>query len=151
MKIKDEYYTFIENTGEEFWFNSIKERSAHADSLIKGEKHNDLPQYIRCHLSDGYATRVENIFHRVIQYNGKRYYSFKKLIGGARIDIYSKCKHSLDINFELGVHDFPLGKDFDYSNPDVKIIEEWLTGAQLISPFRDPDYASSQMKYIRWN
>lgn len=141
MNIEQEFYLRIINSGEKLWFKSIEERRRYMYELASKNT-------IHVEIADGYSTREEAYFHRVIQYRGERHYSCKSLGNGALPGIYSKL-NGFKVNFDLGMNDFPLGEHFDYKTPEIKIVEEWITGAQSISPFRDPDYVSKNTTFMQ--
>jgi len=75
-------------------------------------------------LSEGYCCNIRTILHRVIEYEGKQYYSSNNM--GINFPAQSAAFH-MTYKWTPGFNDYPLGEDFDYSK--VKIVQEWITGA----------------------
>ena len=111
------------------YFDTKEERTSYLNKLkALEEKLND-----RCLLSrinEGYNTRIITTLHRVVKWKGIEYYSSRKISPNHS---YDSAKHNLKNKWDLGVKDYPLGEDFDYSNSNLEIIQEWITGAFDIS------------------
>lgn len=78
-------------------------------------------------LTEGYCCRIETILHRVVEWERKRYYSFYNM--GFNYPI-SVAKYHLEYKWYCGFNDYPLGEDFDYEANELKVIQEWITGAE---------------------
>jgi hypothetical protein len=107
----------------DFWFNTEKDRNKFLDEL----KDIEIELNARClafTVSEGYCCRINTVLHRVIEFNRERFYSSCDM--GINYE-FSAAKYHLEWKWTPGFNDYPLGGDFDYSK--VKIIQEWITGA----------------------
>lgn len=115
------FYTEEERTD---YINTLKETADRLNARV-----------LICDTTEGFACNTRIVLHRVIKYKKEFYYS--------RLDIgvissYESAVHQLHFKWLLGVNDFPLGENFNYTfrhnNEDsIQLIEEWITGAFKIS------------------
>ena len=77
-------------------------------------------------ISEGYCCRTRTVLHRVIEWDGKRYYTQLDMGVNYPMDV---AQYHLEWKWYPGFNDYPLGEDFDYDNNPVQIIQEWITGA----------------------
>lgn len=77
---------------------------------------------IQC--SEGYTCDTPTVLHRVIEYNGDRYYTTYDM--GANYT-YDAARYHLEYKWIAGFNDYPLGEAFDYTK--VTLIQEWISGA----------------------
>lgn len=118
----DEYFKIHQKPSGDFWFKTEEERQTFIDELRTIEKELNA-KHLLMYLSEGYCCRMRTVLHRVVEWNGERYYTSNDL--GIN---YHGAEFILEYKWCLGFNDYPLGEDFDYDNNDVTIIQEWITG-----------------------
>lgn len=109
----------------DFWFDTFEERQKFIDELKAIEEKLNA-RHLAMKLSEGYCCRERTVIHRVIEWKGKKYYS--KLDMGINYP-FTAAKYHLEWKWFPGFNDYPLGEEFDYERNQVKIIQEWITGA----------------------
>ena len=121
-----EEYSKIHNKPEgDFWFDTPEERQKFLDELREVEK--DLnARRLAVQLTEGYCCRIRTVLHRVVEWDGERYYSQYDM--GINYP-FSAAKYHMEEKWRPGFNDYPLGEDFDYYKNNVTIIQEWITGA----------------------
>ena len=119
----DEYFKIHQKPKGDFWFNTPEERQVFIEELEEIEKQLGA-HHLAMTKSEGYCCRIRTVLHRVVEYEGKRYYSEYDM--GINYPI-GTAKFHLEYKWYPGFNDYPLGEDFDYSK--VKVIQEWVTGA----------------------
>lgn len=107
----------------DYWFDSATEREMYIDKLKKVEKELNA-RVLMISTNEGFNTRVKTILHRVIEWEGKQYYSSRDM-GYAYP--YETAQYILHYKWYPGFNDYPLGEDFNYDN--VEILEEWISGS----------------------
>lgn len=120
----NEYFKIHNKLSGNFWFDTLEERQEFIDELRTIEKELNAKHLVIL-LSEGYCCRISTVLHRVIEWQGNRYYS--KYNMGINYP-FSAAKYHLEYKWTCGFNDYPLGKDFDYVANEVKIIQEWITG-----------------------
>jgi len=121
----EEYWKTHGKTSGDFWFDTEEERQAYMDELKSLEWLTESP-CLAIKLSEGYNCRIRTVIHRVVEWKGERHYSSNDL--GANYP-FNSAQFVLENKWYPGFNDYPLGEDFDYENNEVKIIQEWITGA----------------------
>jgi hypothetical protein len=117
----------------DFWFDTAEERQHFIDELKSIEE--KLNAKILCMtLSEGYCCRVKTVLHRVVEWEGKRYYTNYDMGINYPIDA---ARYHLEWKWTCGFNDYPLGDDFDYEENKPKVIQEWITGAYQNLYFED--------------
>ena len=120
-------YTKIHNKiSGDYWFNTFEERQQYIDELKSIEEKLDA-RVLMISLSEGYCCRINTVLHRIIEWEGKRYYSEYDM--GINYP-FSPAKYHLQYKWKCGFNDYPLGEDFNYDNNQPKVIQEWITGAE---------------------
>lgn len=122
----EEYFKIHQKPKGDFWFDTSEERQQFIDELRSIEEKLNARHLIMV-LSEGYCCRIRTVLHRVIEWDGKRYYTKCDL--GVNYPI-SAAKYYLEYKWTVGFNDYPLGDDFDYENNRVKVVQEWITGAE---------------------
>lgn len=109
----------------EYVFDTLEERRVFIDERKTISKHlNARELAIEC--SEGFCCNIDTVCHRVVEIDGTQYYSsFNK----GRNYSFSDAKYWMENKWYTGFNDCPLGGDFDYAAADIKIIKEWITGA----------------------
>jgi hypothetical protein len=106
------------------YFDTAKERQVYIDKLQDIEKKLDA-RHLAMRLHEGFNCRTSTKLHRVIEVDGKTYYSENDL--GVGVD-FEGATYILEYKWRPGFNDEPLGGDFDYDSHKVKIIQEWISG-----------------------
>lgn len=107
------------------WFNTKEERDKYIDNLYKlCDSLNTPDACLAKVVAEGYNTRELPTCHRVVEYEGKEYYTKYDWEWSAS---YSNLRYWMEYKWYPGFNDYPLGEDFDYSK--VKVVQEWITGA----------------------
>lgn len=110
----------------DFWFDTNEERQKFIDELRHIEEKLNA-RHLGVTMTEGYCCRIRTVLHRVVEWDGKRYYSSYDM--GINYPI-SAAKFHLKWKWIVGFNDYPLGDDFDYGNSSIKVIQEWITGAE---------------------
>lgn len=76
--------------------------------------------------TEGFCCDVRTCLHRVVEWDGKQYYSTRDM--GVNYP-YDAAVSFIEWNWTPGFNDYPLGEDFDYEGNEVKVLQEWITGA----------------------
>ena len=120
-----EYQDKHKEVGGYNYFETADERSKYLVKLRNIERRLNA-KYLVVEQSEGYNTREITTLHRVVKFDGREYYTNYKIAPNYS---YRSAKYHLENKWYLGFNDYPLGEDFDYENNDVKILQEWITGA----------------------
>lgn len=119
-------YAKIHNIKEgDYWFNNESER----DKFIRELKLIETKlsaKHLMISKSEGYHCRTRTELHRIIKFKNKEYYS--KYDMGVNYP-YDAAMYHLEWKWYPGFNDYPLGEDFDYNTNEIKVIQEWITGA----------------------
>lgn len=108
----------------DFYFSTSEERARYLKGLQKTERKLGA-HYLMHTFSEGYCWDVRTKLHRVVEYNGKRYYSERDM--GVNFP-YDRAKYHLENKWTPGFNSYPLGENFtDYVN--LTTVQEWITGA----------------------
>jgi hypothetical protein len=111
------------------WFDSKEERNEYLKVL--NETCNKLGTWdaiLAVKTSEGYHTREVPTIHRVVEYEGKRYYSTNKWNWPEDfITLEYFNEHKWYPGFNDDIIEEELKKQIDYNK--VIIIQEWITGA----------------------
>lgn len=121
----EEHQKIHKQISGDFWFNSNEDREKYIDELKEIEAKLGA-KYLVVLCTEGYNCRVRTKIHRVCEYKGKQYYSEYDM--GINYGIDESAYH-LEYKWYPGFNDYPLGEQFDYSNPEFKIISQWVSGA----------------------
>lgn len=121
----EEYFKIHQKPSGDFWFNTPEERQQFIDELRAIEEKLNARHLVMT-MSEGYCCRERTVLHRVIEFEGKRYYSNYDM--GVNYP-FNAAQYHLEYKWTPGFNDYPLGEDFDYDENPVKIIKEWITGA----------------------
>ena len=122
----EQYSKIHQKPQGDFWFDTAEARQQFIDELKVIEEKLDA-RHLAMTLSEGYCCRINTVLHRVIEWEGKRYYS--KYDMGINYP-FSVAKYHLEWKWTCGFNDYPLGEDFDYDENQPKVIQEWITGAE---------------------
>jgi|688.fasta_scaffold520280_2 hypothetical protein len=122
----EQYFKIHQKPPGDFWFDTAEARQQFIDELKAIEEKLDA-RHLVINLSEGYCCRTNTVLHRVIEWEGKRYYS--KYDMGINYP-FSAAKYHLEWKWTCGFNDYPLGEDFDYDENQPKVIQEWITGAE---------------------
>ncbi len=107
------------------WFDTAEERQVFIDKLKLIEEKLDA-RHLAMTKSEGYCCNIRTKLHRVVESEGKRYYSEYDL--GINFP-FEAAKYHLEWKWTCGFNDYPLGEDFDYEGNSPIVIQEWITGA----------------------
>lgn len=121
----EQYQAVHKRSPGEFLFDTESDRQVYVDELQRLEVELNA-RVLMTDLSEGYCCGIRTVLHRVIEWEGKRYYSEKDL--GVNYP-FSAARYHMAWKWYLGHNDYPLGEDFDYETYPPKIIQEWITGA----------------------
>lgn len=110
----------------DFWFNTKEERQSFIDELRTIEKQLNA-RHLAMTLSEGYCCRIHTVLHRVVEWQGKQYYSSYDM--GINYP-FGAAKFHLEWKWTCGFNDYPLGEEFDYHKNKPIVIQEWITGAE---------------------
>jgi hypothetical protein len=110
----------------DYWFDTKEEREAFLNNLKKLEARLNA-KHLCSKMTEGYCCRIRTVLHRVVEWEGQTYYSQNDL--GINFP-FDTAKYILEWKWYPGFNDYPLGEDFDYDNNNVKIVKEWITGAE---------------------
>lgn len=122
----NEEHLSVHNEKEGYhYFDTAEERQLFIDKLRSIENQLNAT-VLMTELSEGYCCDVMVKIHRVVEWEGKRYYSERDMMVNYP---FSAAKYHLENKWYPGFNDYPLGEDFDYEKNEVKIIQEWITGA----------------------
>lgn len=114
------------NEGD-YVFDTEKERSEHIEKLKEAELLYPEAKMLAISTSEGYNCNIRTTLHRVVEYEGKEYYSNYDMGINYR---YSAAKYHMEYKWYPGFNDYPLGEDFNYNKLDeYQIKQEWVTGA----------------------
>lgn len=121
----EEYQKVHRQERGDHWFDTMEERQIFIEKLQSIEKL--LKANHLCFVeSEGYTCNIHTELHRVTEWDGKRYYTKNDLGINFR---FEGAKYIMEHKWYPGCNDYPLGEDFDYDKNEVKIIQEWITGA----------------------
>lgn len=121
----DEYLKIHKKPEGDFWFDTLEEREQFITELLKIEKELNA-RHLAYIVSEGYCCRTHVVLHRVVEWEGKKYYTTNEM--PINYD-FNSAKYHLEYKWYPGFNDYPLGEDFDYGKNQVKVIQEWITGA----------------------
>jgi len=122
----EQYFKIHQKPQGDFWFDTAEARQQFIDELKAIEEKLNA-RHLAMTLSEGYCCRTNTVLHRVIEWEGKRYYSKRDM--GINYPISAAIYH-LKWKWTCGFNDYPLGEDFDYVQNQPKVIQEWITGAE---------------------
>ena len=119
----DEHKDFHKKEDGDFYFDTSQARR---EFLIDYQILEELHQAKRLTYTEweGFQARVPSVIHRVIEFEGKQYYSKREMFNNQS---YDSCKYHLEYKWTPGFNDYPLGINFDYEK--VTVIKEWITGS----------------------
>lgn len=124
----EEYLKIHNEKRGDHWFDTLEERQEFIDRLFAIEEKLDA-KHLVMNVSEGYCCNIETKLHRVIEWEGKRYYSESSM--GINYPM-SAAEYHMEYKWQPGFNDYPLGEEFDYEKNQVVIIQEWITGALQI-------------------
>ena len=109
----------------DYFFETSQDREDYLDKLLA------IEDELQCHVlayvkTEGYCCNTRTKLHRVIEWEGKQYYSERDM--GINYDLESAA-HFLEWKWTPGFNDYPLGEDFDYEANQVKIVQQWISGS----------------------
>ena len=108
-----------------YYFDTKEERSQYLEKLKDIEKELNAMR-LMAKLTEGYNCGTITTLHRIIKFEGIEYYTKYELSPNYP---YLAAKYHLENKWFLGFNDYPLGRDFDYENNKIEILQEWITGA----------------------
>lgn len=116
-------------TPGDYFFDTVEERTAYIKEL------DDLAVKLNAHhlarnLTEGYCCGIRTVLHRVVEWEGKEYYTNYDL--GVNYS-FEAAHYFMDWKWTPGCNDYPLGEEHDYDNFPPRIIQEWITGADQTS------------------
>jgi len=109
----------------DYWFDTAKDRQIYLDSLKAISTKLNAVSLIYTE-TEGYCCRIRTKLHRIVEYDGKKYYSECDM--GINYP-FDAAKFHLNWKWTCGFNDYPLGEHFDYDKNPPKVIQEWITGA----------------------
>lgn len=110
----------------EYIFNTKEARQKQIDAMEKCSK--EMNAHVLCiALTEGFHVHDFVTFHRVCEYKGKRVYTATKIETSPYE--YSDAEYFIEWKWYPGFNDYPFGEDFDYEDPEFKVLQEWITGA----------------------
>lgn len=121
----EEYLKIHNIQSGDYYFDTAEERQAFIERLKSFERQFGINGLV-IKLTEGYCCRTRTVLHRVIEWDGKKYYTQYDMGVNYPMDA---AQYHLEWKWCLGFNDYPLGEDFDYDNNPVQIIQEWITGA----------------------
>lgn len=110
------------------YFDTKEERASYVRELRRIERALDA-NHLVVKLEEGYHTRVVVIAHRITRYKGKDYHTTWDF---SPCYPFESAVYFMENKWYLGFNDYPLGEDFDYDNPEVSVVAEWIEGALSI-------------------
>ena len=109
----------------DYVFDTKEEREEFCAGRMKISK--DLrAEMLMFSLTEGFCCSTRTVLHRVVEHEGKRYYSQYDIGVNYPFDV---AKYHMENKWFPGCNDYPLGRDFDYKNNEVTTVKEWITGA----------------------
>ena len=144
----DEYFAihglkkgeYVFDTAEErqvfIYHRRVIEKQLNADALV-----------IDC--TEGYCCEIDTVCHRIVEIDGKQYYSTRNV---GRNYPFSAAKALMEYHWYTGSNDYPLGMAFDYGKAKIKMIKEWITGADQelnidsLADYNEADFDSEEDK-----
>lgn len=125
----DEHKVFHGLNDGDFVFDTEKQR----EDFIKQRK--KISRKLNAHRvvfspSEGFTCDVRTVLHRVVTINGEQHYSAYDM--GVNYPFNAAMYH-MENKWYPGFNDYPLGEDFDYDSADIKVLQEWITGAMTIN------------------
>jgi len=121
----EEYLKIHNIQSGDYYFDTSEERQAFINRLYSFESQLGTNGLVMT-LTEGYCCRTRTVIHRVIEWDGKTYYTQCDMGVNYHMDA---AQYHLEYKWYPGFNDYPLGEDFDYDNNPVQIIREWITGA----------------------
>lgn len=121
----EEYFKIHNIQSGDYYFDTAEERQSFIARLYSFERQLSTNGLV-IKLTEGYCCRLRTVLHRVIEWDGKQYYTQYDMGVNYPMDA---AQYHLEWKWYPGFNDYPLGEDFDYENNPVKIIQEWITGA----------------------
>lgn len=122
----DEYQKIHGYNPGNFIFDTKEERQKYIDTLKKIEVELNA-RMLALNLTEGYCCNIDTVLHRIVEYQGKEYYSQRNL--GINYS-YRSAQYMIEWKWYPGFNDYPLGEDFDYENDkDWKLVSEWISGS----------------------
>lgn len=122
----EEYQKIHGNKPGDYFFLTLKEREDYIIHLTDLESTLNA-RHLAMNLTEGYCCGIRTKLHRVTGYKGVRYYSEYDM--GVNYPM-SAAKYHITWKWTLGFNDYPLGEDFNYNDKSLKVIQEWITGAE---------------------
>lgn len=113
-------------------FDNLREKTRYIILLRKIEKELDA-KYLMMVQDEGFAVATPLTCHRVINLNGKYYYSSDTInVWPTFEDSFSTACYHMEWKWYPGFNDYPAGEELadeevDYST--AKVVQEWITGA----------------------
>ena len=109
------------------YFTSKEGRQTYLDRLEEEKDKLKTPDACLVYqLAEGFHVRNLPCCHRIVEWEGKQYYSYRQWNYPTST---SSLKYYMENKWYVGFNDYPLGDDFDYENNEVKVVQEWVTGA----------------------
>ena len=113
----------------DFVFDTKQQREAFI------ERRKEISRKLNAHhlalsLSEGFTCDVRTVLHRVVTINGEQHYSTYDM--GINYP-FNVAMYHMENKWYPGFNDYPLGEDFDYDSADIKVLQEWITGAMTVN------------------
>jgi len=108
-----------------FYFDTKEERDFYLQTLQDAcSKLGTDDACLVNQIAEGCSVRIKPCIHRVSEYKGERVHSICLWSWPQDVRV---LRYHLEYKWYLGFNDYPFGEDVDYR--DVKVIDEWITGA----------------------
>lgn len=108
-------------------FDTKEERDSYL-IMLKGVAQAMNANYLMSVEDEGFNVQEPVVLHRVIELNGKYYYSKSVTHVWESINQrFATACYYIDNKWYPGFNDYPAGDDADYEN--ARVIQEWITGA----------------------
>ena len=121
----EEYKAVHKKEEGDFWFNTKEEREKYLANLTEISASLNA-NFLMSVEHEGYHVRTEVVLNRISKHNEKEIHTTRSMGYGYN---YDNAKYFLEYKWYPGFNDYPFGEDFDYSDPNFQVVQEWITGA----------------------
>ena len=112
----------------DFVFDTEQQREAFIERRKKTSKELNARSIVFSS-SAGFTCDVRTVLHRVVTINGELHYSTCDMGVNYQFNV---AMYHMENKWYTGFNDYPLGEDFDYDSADIKVLQEWITGAMNV-------------------